>query len=217
MAKLYFRYGTVDSSKTARLLMDAYEYEKRGEFVLLIKPSTDTRSPKGKIVSRTGLSADCIDIDKDFNIYEYVKSLIEAVKKPACIFVDEAQFLTFAQVVQLRYIANDAEGYGFNIPVMCYGLKTDFRGLLFEGSKALFQYANRFEEVKTICREQGCKNKAMFNVRFKNGEPVFEGEQVLIGDTKEEKDKYYYVPKCSEHFFADWVKYDIKRRELHAE
>ncbi|WP_144472926.1 thymidine kinase [Bacillus pumilus] len=203
MAKLYFRYGTMDSSKTARLLMDAHEYKQRGESVLLIKPSLDTRSPKGKIVSRVGLSDDCLDVDDSIDIYVGVKNLIE---KPACIFVDESQFLTLNQVIQLRMIVDV-----FNIPVMCYGLKTDFLGRLFTGSQCLFAHANRFEEIKTICRHDGCRNKAMYNVRFKDGLPVFEGDSVQVGEIEGrsgiESGEVYYIPKCSKHYFTDYNKF----------
>ncbi|WP_239587311.1 thymidine kinase [Bacillus velezensis] len=202
ISKVYFRYGTMDSSKTARLLMDAHEYAQRGEFALLIKPSTDTRSKKGKITSRIGLQANCIDANERCNIFDLVKNM---EYRPECILIDEAQFLTEMQVVNLRMIANV-----LRIPVMCYGLKSDFRGRLFEGAKALFEHADKLEEVKTICREEGCKNKAMYNGRFIDGKPVFEGEIVAVGETNKNNEgerEYYYVPKCSLHFFSDIAKY----------
>ncbi|HFK1543462.1 TPA: thymidine kinase [Bacillus cereus] len=199
MAKVYFRYGTMDSSKTMRLITDAYDYTSRGEFVLPIKSVSDTRSQKGKIESRTGLSIDCLDVDKDYHIYGHIGMLVKNGVEVSCVFVDEAQFLTSAQVLQLRLIANH-----FDIPVMCYGLKTDFRGNMFEGSQSLFIHANRLEEVKTMCREVGCKHKAMFNVRYFDGKPTFEGEQVQVGDTKVEEKAYYYIPKCSAHFLENF-------------
>ncbi len=201
--KVYVKLGTMDSSKTARLLMDAYEYKQRGEFAFLLKPKLDTRSKAGKIVSRIGLEADCLDIERDDNIYEGVLGMDV---KPACIFVDEAQFLTNVQVIHLRLIADILK-----IPVMCYGLKSDFLGNLFEGSKALIEHANSVEEVKTICRHENCKNKAMYNGRFKDGLPVFDGETVLVGDTAENangKDVFYYIPKCSFHYFQDFSNYN---------
>lgn len=203
MAKLYYRYGTMDSSKSSRLLMDAYEYKQRGEYPFLMKSVLDSRSAKGKIVSRVGLEADCLDIDKDKDLYNMFLNMDD---KPAIILVDEAQFLTHIQVVHLRLIVDV-----LNIPVMCYGLKTNFLGNLFEGSQSLFSHANRFEEIKTICRESGCKKKAMYNGRFKNGKPVFQGETVVAGDTEnnsKDKDSYYYIPKCSVHFFADFARYN---------
>lgn len=202
MAKLYFRYGTMDSSKTARLVMDAYEYQQKGEFVLPIRPVLDTRSKTGVIESRVGISVPCLDLEQDYNIYTHVSNLLANGIEIACVFVDEAQFLTFAQVLQLRLLVDNLQ-----VPVMCYGLKSDFRGDLFIGSKALFEYANRYEEVKTTCRVSGCKHKAMFNVRQKNGKPTFEGLPVAIGDTKEEEDKEYYTVKCSAHFLADYRDY----------
>lgn len=191
----------MDSSKTVRLLVNAHEYYQRGEFALLIKPTDDTRSKKGMIESRAGLSAPCLDISKDFNIFNYILSVHEK-QEVACILVDEAQFLSMQQVVHLRLLADT-----YGIPVMCYGLKTDFMGNLFEGSQSLMSHSNTLEEVKTMCREHGCKSKAMYNGRFKNGLPVFEGNSVLVGDTKETKDSYYYLPKCSKHFFEDFSKY----------
>jgi thymidine kinase len=200
--KIYFRYGTMDSSKTARLLMDANEYVQRGENPLLLKPVQDTRSKTGFIESRIGLRAPCVDVEATDNLTALVTMLVKSGDVPDCVFIDEAQFLTMAQVIQLRIVADN-----YKIPVMCYGLKTDFRGLLFDGSRALFENANRVEEVKTICREKGCKNKAMYNGRFKNGVPVFDGETVVVGDTaerKKEEDAYYYIPKCSVHFYEDF-------------
>lgn len=198
MAKLYFRYGTMDSSKTSRLLMDAYEYKQRGEFALIIKPTLDTRTEQGVVKSRVGLQARCSDVSPQHNLYTGVLNMSD---KPACIFVDEAQFLTMKQVIELRLIVDNLD-----IPVMCYGLKSDFCGSLFEGSKALFEHANRVEEIKTICRHEGCKNKAMYNVRYINGKAVFTGDQVAVGDTKEETDSCYYTPKCSRHFFEEFIK-----------
>lgn len=204
LSKLYFRYGTMGSSKSARLIMDAFEYREREEEVIAFKPVTDVRSGSGLIESRTGMSLECVDIGLEDNLFNTVLNSIQNGHRIACIFVDESQFLTFTQVVQLRTIV-DVIG----IPVMCYGLKSDFRGDLFEGSKALFEYANRFEEVKTICRVPDCKKKAMFNVRFKNGKPVFVGRQVKIGDTATAlEDEEYYVVKCSRHFFEDYMAFN---------
>lgn len=207
MSKLYFRYGTMDSSKTARLVMDAFEYKQKGEHVLPIKPVLDTRSKSGVIESRVGISTPCLDVESDYDIYNHISNLCERGINLSCILVDEAQFLTTKQVIQLRLIVDTLD-----IPVMCYGLKSDFKGRLFEGSKALFEVANRFEEVKTTCREVGCKKKAMFNVRYKNGKPTFDGDQVRVGDTKQEDDKgEYYVVKCSTHFFMDCKAYEEER------
>lgn len=194
MSKLYFRYGTMDSSKTARLLMDAHEYIQRGEEVLLLKPSDDDRWDNAQIVSRIGLKGDCVVVGKSGDVYNVIANLNFS---PACILVDEAQFFTEEQILQLRRVADRLD-----IPVMCYGLKVTFQGKLFEGSKALFENANVIEEVKTICRAEGCRNKAMYNVRYVNGKPVLDGDIVEMGDTAE-SNEIYYLPKCSIHFFND--------------
>lgn len=189
--------------------MDAHEYMQRGESVLLLKPVKDTRPKKGMIESRVGLASECLEVDGEFNIYAHVSKIVNSTNTSvACIFIDEAQFLTMAQVVNLRMIAD-----GLNIPVMCYGLKSDFRGVMFDGSKALFEHANRFEEVKTICREEGCRKKAMYNGRFVDGQPIFKGETVAIGDTSEVDGGYYYIPKCSKHFFIDYMNYEVRERD----
>jgi len=206
IAKLYFRYGTMDSSKSARLIMDAHEYTQRGEMVFPVKPVVDTRSKKGVIESRVGISVKCFDLEKDYNIFHHVHNLVVTQGiKLSCVFVDEAQFLTYSHVLQLRLIADNLD-----IPVMCYGLKTDFTGHLFAGSTALFELANRFEEVKTMCRVDGCRHKAMFNVRYKNGVPIFKGTVVKVGNIKEEENKEYYVVKCSKHFLSDYAQYSNK-------
>jgi thymidine kinase len=207
--KLYFRYGCMDSSKTLRLLADANEYTERGEQVLLLKPEIDSRSEQGFIESRIGLKAPCITFNEKDDLLNLLLAVKEKVGIPQCILVDEAQFLKALQVVNLRMVADR-----LGVPVMCYGLKSDFQGNMFEGSKALFEHANRVEEVKTICREKGCKKKAMYNGRFKNGLPVFDGDSVRIGDTegRAEDSDFYYVPKCSVHFFQDLLDYEKRRK-----
>lgn len=208
MTKIYYRYGCMDSSKTTRLLMDAYDYTQRGQYVLLLKPIVDTRSKKGRIESRIGLSAPCLDITKNFNVLDYIASHPE--QDIASIFVDEAQWLTTEQVIQLRIIADE-----FGVPSMCYGLKSDFLGNLWEGATALFAHANRAEEVKNMCRHENCKHKAMYNARFKNGKPTFEGKTIIVGDTQVEENKYYYLPMCSKHYFA--IKQQYYAELYHAE
>ncbi len=182
--------------------MDAHEYKERGEFVLPMKPVIDSRSATGYIESRTGLRVKCLDLEKDYNVFAHISMLLNNGIELACILVDEAQFLTYSQVLQLRMVATELD-----IPVMCYGLKTDFTGKLFEGSQSLFELAETLEEVKTMCREKGCKDKAMFNVRYKDGKPTFKGNSVKIGDTKEEEDKEYYVVKCATHFLHDFQQF----------
>ena len=159
MAKLYYRYGTMGSGKTIDLLKVAYNYEERGKECLLIALSTDTRYGVGKIT--------CF---KDTNIYEYVNSL---EKKPDCILVDECNFLTKKQVRELSDIVDLLD-----IPVICYGLRSDFKCELFEGSEALMAIADKIEEIKTICE---CGRKATVNMRYINGKVVTNGDKIVIG------------------------------------
>ena len=176
MSKLYFRYGAMSSGKTAALLQVAHNYEQKGMSIVLIKPAIDTKA-EDKVSSRLGierpvdilLTADDVILDKMQPI------------KPAAIIVDEAQFLTALQVDELYIISKL-----YDIPVLCYGLRCDFRMEGFEGSTRLLQVADDIEELKTICQ---CGAKATQNLRLINGEPVFEGEQIEIDNhTKVEYD-----------------------------
>ena len=169
MAKLYFRYGSMNSGKSTILMQVAHNYEERGMHVAVLKPGIDTKA-ESKIQSRIGLERE-VDhlIQKGENVYELFKNIEE---KPNAIIVDEAQFLETEQVDQLMEIV-----VKLNIPVICYGLRTDFKTEGFPGSTRLLEIAHTLEEMKTICR---CGAKAMFNLRMVNGEPVFEGEQVAI-------------------------------------
>lgn len=170
MAKLYYRYGTMGSGKTIDLLKVAYNYEERGKECLLIALSTDTRYGVGKITTRIGLQRDAFICFKDTNIYEYVNSL---EKKPDCILVDECNFLTKKQVRELSDIVDLLD-----IPVICYGLRSDFKCELFEGSEALMAIADKIEEIKTICE---CGRKATVNMRYINGKVVTNGDKIVIG------------------------------------
>ena len=170
MAKLYYRYGTMGSGKTIDLLKVAYNYEERGQECLLIALSTDTRYGVGKITTRIGLQRDAFICFKDTNIYEYVNSL---EKKPDCILVDECNFLTKKQVRELSDIVDLLD-----IPVICYGLRSDFKCELFEGSEALMAIADKIEEIKTICE---CGRKATVNMRYINGKVVTNGDKIVIG------------------------------------
>ena len=171
MAKLYFKYGAMGSSKSANALITKFNYEERGMRVWLIKPSVDTRDGKHTLKSRIGLSAE------DDIIYEK-DSIIELLKEKADIDViisDECQFFTASQIDQLREIV-DFKG----IPVMCFGLRTDFKTMLFEGSKRLFEVADSITEIKTIC---SCGRKATVNARIDSeGFVLTKGKQVLLGD-----------------------------------
>ena len=168
MAQLYFKYGAMGSSKTANALMARFNYEERGQQTLLVKPRLDTRDGDHMVVSRIGLKYPCIYFD------EMQKLTIMELQQNACIIVDEAQFLTKDEVMYLVYLVDDLD-----IPVICYGLRADFKGDLFPGSEALLVMADKLEEVKTIC---WCGRKAMFNARFdRNGKVLKEGEQVVLG------------------------------------
>lgn len=170
MAKLYYRYGTMGSGKTIDLLKVAYNYEERGQECLLVALSTDTRYGVGKITTRIGLQRDAFTCFKDTNIYEYVDNLD---KKPDCILVDECNFLTKKQVTELSDIVDLLD-----IPVICYGLRSDFKCELFEGSEALMAIADKIEEIKTICE---CGSKATVNMRYKDGKVVTNGDKIVIG------------------------------------
>jgi thymidine kinase len=169
MPKLYFRYGTMGSSKTANALMVKFNYEEKGYKVALMKPSTDNRDGTDVIKSRIGLQGKAIVISKNDNIMEWY---ITKSNFPDVIIIDEAQFLTEEQVNQLKDIAIKY------IPVLCFGLKTDFQTHFFEGSKRLFEIADSIQEIKSICK---CGRKAEVNARINNGKIIKTGEQVQIG------------------------------------
>lgn len=204
-AKLYFRYGAMGSSKTANLLMVAHNYESQGKKVLLIKPSLDTRSETQKIESRTGLCAECIDIDNTSNIRNIFLTLVNTNNfEYHAILVDEAQFLTKYQVKQLAKMVDT-----YNIPVIAYGLKNSYiDGELFEGSQALLYYSNKIEEIKTVCSCPECNSKATMNLRILNGEAVYNGEMINCGDTKPTSD--YYMPVCRKHYYNQIGYYNLK-------
>jgi thymidine kinase len=170
MAKLYFKYGAMGSSKTANALITKFNYEERGMKVWLIKPSLDDRDGAATVRSRIGLSADAFIVSPDTDIYHTFENRSDA----HVIIADECQFFTSAQIDQLRRIVDVK-----NIPVLCFGLRTDFLTQLFEGSKRLFEIADSVTEIKTIC---SCGNKAIVNARIDgSGRVVTEGGQILIG------------------------------------
>lgn len=173
MAKLYYKYGAMGSSKTAQALMTKFNYEEKGKKVWLIKPSLDTRDGKTVIKSRIGLKAEASVIKPDTDVLDAYWRFPES-EAPDVIIVDEAQFLTYNQIGQLRIIVSYHD-----TPVICFGLRTDFQGKLFEGSKALFELADSIAEIKSICK---CGNKAIINARFDdNGKVIAEGPQICIG------------------------------------
>ncbi len=177
MAKLYYRYGAMGSSKTANAIMVRHNYLERGQKVLMLKPRLDNRDGETIIASRCGLQCECHfieDIDR-FSLRDY-----------DCVIVDEAQFLTKQQVERLVRVV-DVE----NVPVIAYGLRCDFQGNLFEGSQWLLAWADTIEEVKTIC---WCGKKAVCNARVVNGRVVKEGEQIVLGGSES------YVSLCRRHW-----------------
>lgn len=175
LGKLYFRYGTMGSAKTAMLLTTAYNLEERGLGYICMKPVVDTREGRNVIHSRIGIERECRWILADTNLYVMVRNIFEETQNvPGWILVDEAQFLTADQVDQLSQVVDD---YGCN--VVCYGLRTDFRTQLFEGSRRLFEIADSIEEVKSTCT---CGRKTIVNARIdSHGQIMTEGEQVEIG------------------------------------
>jgi len=172
MAKLYFKYGAMNSGKTTLLLQSAHNYEERGMRTVILKPQVDTKG-NDKIVSRLGVwrTVDYL-VAPDDRISEIIEKDIAEKGTLHCIFVDECQFLTVPQAEELFWIA-----VGMDIPVLCYGLRTDFLTNGFAASSRLLELAHSIEELKTICR---CGKKAMFNARKINGKFVFEGRQVAI-------------------------------------
>lgn len=180
MAKLYFKYGAMGSSKTAQALTTKFNYEERGMRVWLIKPVTDTRDGDGLLRSRIGLFSECDMIRQDEDIYELFR-----LKKRGCdvIISDECQFFTPAQIDGMRRIVDD-----FSVPVMCFGLRTDFKTKLFPGSARLFEIADSISEIKTIC---SCGSKATVNARFDSrGRLMTHGTQVIIGGNER------YIAMC---------------------
>lgn len=178
-SKLYYRYGPMNASKSASLLMKAHSFEDNGIPFICMKPSIDNRDGIDIISSRIGIKRECISIFPDDNLYDIVNRIVvefSTVLKPCpkWILIDESQFLTEKQVDQLANVVDTLD-----INVMCYGLRTDFRTKLFNGSRRLFELADDIEEMKLSCR---CGRKAIINARIDDdGNIITDGEQVLIG------------------------------------
>lgn len=178
MAKLYFRYGAVGSAKTMNLLAVAHNYRQQGKQVMLLKPHLDKRFGVDQIRSRSGLEANAdLLLDEDTDLVSRDWSGI------VCVLVDEAQFLSSAVIDQLRQLT-----LLFNLPVICYGLRTDFKSFLFPGSKRLMEVADSIEEVKATCHF--CNRKSIFSLRHINGKGVLEGPQIQLGAEE------CYYPAC---------------------
>ena len=187
MSKLYFRYGAMGSSKTANAIMVQYNYQERGQNALMLKPQLDNRDGERVVGSRSGLSAPCRFVEEldaiDLSAYD-------------CVIIDEAQFLSKAQVKKLVDIVDEMD-----IPVICYGLRADFQGNLFEGSHWLMAWADSIEEIKTVC---WCGRKAIMNARVAGGKVVKSGEQIVLGGNES------YVALCRKH----WARGELAPLEI---
>jgi thymidine kinase len=186
MAKLYFIYAAMNAGKSTTLLQSAFNYEERGMRPALFTAAIDTRGGAGFITSRIGLTAPARAFDQATDLFAEVEALQRAGKVD-CVFIDEAQFLTPGQVERAAHIVDQ-----LSIPVLCYGLRTDFRGELFPGAHRLFALADEVRELKTICF---CGRKATMNLRMNDaGEAVTHGETVMIGGNER------YEALCRKHF-----------------
>ncbi|MCR1898881.1 thymidine kinase [Irregularibacter muris] len=178
MAQLYFRYSTMNAGKSIEILKIAHNYEEQGKSVILFTSSLDNRFGEGYIASRIGLKRKAYTFGKGTSL----RKTIEA-NPPHCVLVDEGQFLTKDQVLELTQIVDYMD-----IPVIVYGLKNDFQNHLFEGSETLLLYADKIEEIKTIC--WFCNKKATMVLRVLDGKPLYTGEQIQIGGND------HYIPVC---------------------
>ena len=197
MAKLYYRYGAMNSGKSTALMQVAHNYEERGMQVLLLKPSIDTKAG-AKLISRLGVSRPVdLLITPEMDVLEIVRRRVEEdpASAPACVLSDESQFFTPAQAEQLFKITVE-----LNIPVICYGLRTDFSLKGFPGSTRLLELAHAIEEMKTICT---CGRKAICNARKVGGQFVFEGDQVAI----DQETDVEYQSLCPQCYFAEREKF----------
>jgi thymidine kinase len=196
MAKLYFKYGAMGCSKSAQALMCKFNYEQKGFNVLLLKPSIDTRdneNGKSIVKSRIGIKSECDVINKDQSLLELYRKLSETTKYDVVI-IDEAQFCSEEQI-------NDCKEISVDIPVLCYGLKTNFKSYLFEGSKRLIEIADSITEIKSLC---SCGANATVNARIVNGELVTDGDEIVIGGDET------YIAMC----YTCWRKLQKEQEEL---
>jgi len=186
MAQLYFYYSSMNAGKSTHLLQSSYNYQERGLATAIYTAQIDDRFAKGKVASRLGIDADAFLFDDKINLFKDVEQKHQA-KKLDCVLIDEAQFLSTEQVKQLTDIVDL-----LHIPVLAYGIRTDFLGQTFSGSAALLAWADKLVELKTICH---CGRKANFVIRQDaNGKPVQGGEQVEVGGNER------YEPLCRAHF-----------------
>jgi thymidine kinase len=186
MAKLYFYYSSMNAGKSTALLQSSYNYKERGMNTLVMAPSLDDRYGAGKVTSRIGIETDALVFQRDDDLYEVVEQHC-GVEPLHCVLIDEAQFLTRDQVFQLSDVTDN-----LNIPVLAYGLRTDFQGEPFEGSKYLLAWSDNLKELKAICH---CGSKATMVLRLDSeGKAVTEGSQVEIGGNDR------YISTCRKHF-----------------
>ncbi len=185
MSQLYYRYSTMNAGKSLELIKVAYNYRERGKNILILVPEVSEREKKGMVVSRVGLEIEATPIDEDTNVLELFISENKK-KKIDCVLLDEGQFLKKHQVQELTEIVDS-----FDTPVLVYGLKNDFRNELFEGSYHLLVYADKIEEIKTIC---WCGRKATMVARITDGKFVKSGEQIQVGGNN------MYVSLCRKHY-----------------
>ena len=186
MAKIHFFYSTMNAGKSTALLQSNHNYLENGMNTMLFIPKADADKNKGFIESRIGLKAKAVIADKDFNFYNYVKENL--TKDHHCVLIDEVQFLTKDQIIQIAKITDE-----FDIPAMCYGIRTDFRGELFEGSHHLLALADNLIELKTVCSM--CSKKATMVVRLdESGKVLTEGQKIQIGGNET------YQVVCRKHF-----------------
>ncbi|MFC4301865.1 thymidine kinase [Cohnella boryungensis] len=183
MAQLYFKYGTMNSGKSFEIIKVAHNYEEQGKPVLIFTPVVDTRNGSDKVGSRAGFTRPAIPVYEDMDLYEAVQAQLAQSGRYYCVLVDEAQWLKKHHIVALTRVVDE-----LNVPVMAFGLKNDFQNELFEGSYNLLVYADKIEEIKTICWY--CDRKATMVIRFKDGVPVNEGEQFQVGGNED------YKPVC---------------------
>ena len=189
MSQLIFRYGTLSAGKSLALLTVNHNYISQGKKTVIMKSAIDTRSESGYIESRIGIREACIDINNNFDIFEYM----EDNKDVSALLIDEAQFLNKHQVLQLRKVVDLLD-----IPVLCYGLRSTYKpNELFEGSQSLFFYADKIEELKNICMAKGCNKKAVFNLKLINNKPIYSGDTISVGDIVGDE---RYICVCSRHY-----------------
>lgn len=190
MAKLHFYYSAMNAGKSTTLLQSSYNYNERGMDTLLYVPEVDTRYGVGKIATRIGLQAEAMAVRRDFDLLADIASKYKANPNIRCVLLDEAQFLTKMQVQQLARVVDELD-----IPVLAYGLRSDYRGEPFEGSLYLMTWADSLIEIKTICH---CGRKAIMNLRIDaEGKPITEGEQIHIGGNES------YTATCRKHFLVE--------------